>query len=618
MTSQPISPHPDDPEPHPPGPRGAAGGRPGPTLLLLAHGASTPRWFDLDRPSYVLGRSEECSIVVNDPSVSRRHLALDLGDGAVRFRVLSQTNPTLLDGEPTQEGELRPGQTLMIGLSRLELHEPGARRSVALVDDDVTRTVVLSDVERLARAVAAPRDAARGVLAAADAFARIAQSDHDSRSIAEATLLETTRLTGWRAAMLGRVADGVLNVLATQADDDRNLQLPRDALRALDAGEPAFILAADGDESERIVIGLDDRDPGREGPPGDGRGLLVLGRAGPSACRAELALRIGAAIGRSAWRALETLVAGQHMERELEQLRFARSQVYRSIVSSARLSRTRRQIEKAARLDGPVRLFGEEGTERPELARFLHAESESTGPFVECYVRLLPLQRVEDALFGAGSAEVVDTHAPNHIARARGGTLYIDEPEHLPQRLQDRLAEVIAAWSSRADAPRFVVGHGPDADDADSTLTARLRTALLGVHIDVPPLRVSPDEVSTLTDGVLEALGPHADGTARTIRERARRKLIGYDWPGNVAQHRRVVERAAMRARGRPIDNEDLDAQVREEDPRKLRIPTLLEAEQMHIQHALELCGGNKRRVAQLLGIASSTLYEKLKRMNQA
>ena len=38
------------------------------------------------------------------------------------------------------------------------------------------------------------------------------------------------------------------------------------------------------------------------------------------------------------------------------------------------------------------------------------------------------------------------------------------------------------------------------------------------------------------------------------------------------------------------------------------------EFERAHILRVIESCGGNKRKAAQLLGIAVSTLYEKLKR----
>ena len=141
-----------------------------------------------------------------------------------------------------------------------------------------------------------------------------------------------------------------------------------------------------------------------------------------------------------------------------------------------------------------------------------------------------------------------------------------------------------------------------------------LRQALSGTTVWIPPLRGHPEDVAMLVEATLGELGPCPDGSSRTLTEGARRHLISYDWPGNTRQLQRVVESTAIRAGSSPIGPRHLPTEVREAADRGPAVPTLADVERQHIQSVLNMVGDNKRRAAQLLGIASSTLYEKLKK----
>lgn len=71
----------------------------------------------------VLGRGEDCHVVLDDEKASRRHTALTpLPDGTVRVEDLGSTNGTFVDGRRiTAATVLRPGAVLTIGDTQLAL-----------------------------------------------------------------------------------------------------------------------------------------------------------------------------------------------------------------------------------------------------------------------------------------------------------------------------------------------------------------------------------------------------------------------------------------------------------------------------------------------------------------
>ena len=60
-------------------------GREAARFQLLIHGASTLRWYPIDRPTLVIGRASDCEIVLGDPSVSRHHVVLEVIDNGQGF-----------------------------------------------------------------------------------------------------------------------------------------------------------------------------------------------------------------------------------------------------------------------------------------------------------------------------------------------------------------------------------------------------------------------------------------------------------------------------------------------------------------------------------------------------
>ena len=152
--------------------------------------------------------------------------------------------------------------------------------------------------------------------------------------------------------------------------------------------------------------------------------------------------------------------------------------------------------------------------------------------------------------------------------------------------------------------------------DAAAITCAELLAELDPEPIEIPLLRNAPRDITALAELFLAQLGPNQDGAPRLLSERARRLLTSHDWPGNVRELRAAVEAAAGSAGSQPIAPRDLPLAKRDSDDaaEAAAIPTLEDVERRHIEEVLRRTGGVRSRAAKALGIANSTLYEKLKR----
>lgn len=84
--------------------------------LVIRGGKNDGTIIDINRPSYVIGRSSECNLRLESRAFSRKHAEIIVQEGYVGIKDLGSTNGTYLDGARlTEETELKNGQVLKIG-----------------------------------------------------------------------------------------------------------------------------------------------------------------------------------------------------------------------------------------------------------------------------------------------------------------------------------------------------------------------------------------------------------------------------------------------------------------------------------------------------------------------
>jgi transcriptional regulator with PAS, ATPase and Fis domain len=284
-------------------------------------------------------------------------------------------------------------------------------------------------------------------------------------------------------------------------------------------------------------------------------------------------------------------------------------------------------LGKVARTDVTLTLLGETGAGKDVLAHAIHAESSRpSGPFVVFDCGAIAANLAESELFGheRGSfTGAVGTRA-GAFERAHGGTLFLDEIGELPLDLQPRLLRSlenravrrVGGSDYRAVDVRVIAATNRDLAAAVSAGSFRqdLYFRIAGVVVPVPPLRERLEDLPELAAGIMRDLGrPHV-----RISDEALGVLCRHPWPGNVRELKNTLSCALAFIDGDALEPHHLRFVTTGCNATLERLPLagirLHNIERVAIKQTLEQLRGNKSDAARALGIAVSTLYEKLKR----
>lgn len=297
---------------------------------------------------------------------------------------------------------------------------------------------------------------------------------------------------------------------------------------------------------------------------------------------------------------------------------------------SAALRRVLEVATQAAPSSATVLILGESGTGKELIARFIHGKSaRARGPFVAVNCSAIPEGILEAELFGyeRGAFTGAVGKREGRFARARGGTLLLDEVGDLTPAVQVKLLRVlqeaeyepVGGETVKADV-RVVAATNRDL--AAEVEAGRFREDLFYrlnvIAVTAPPLRTRREDIPLLTDHFL-GIYCQKNGRARLeVPAPVLRKLTDYGWPGNVRELENIIERAAVLCRGDALALEDLPEAIARADargPESLKFPigtTLEEVERRMIGETLRHARGDKSLAAQLLGISTRTIYRKL------
>jgi DNA-binding NtrC family response regulator len=289
-------------------------------------------------------------------------------------------------------------------------------------------------------------------------------------------------------------------------------------------------------------------------------------------------------------------------------------------------------IERIARTGVTITLLGETGCGKDLLAHALHDQSaRADGPFVVFDCGSVAASLAESELLGheRGAFTGAVASYAGAFERADGGTLFLDEVGDLPIDLQSRLLRALESRKvrrvggkvdRRVDV-RVVAATNRDlrTDVAARRFREDLFFRLAVAVVAVPPLRERLDDLPELVDGLLADLGR---GDVR-VSAATLGALEAHPWPGNVRELKNALACAVAlvdpgtstlephHVRLSAFSHEDFAVRL---DRLPLGGQTLDRIERVAIRQTLEQAEGNKISAARTLGIAVSTLYEKLKK----
>ncbi len=303
-----------------------------------------------------------------------------------------------------------------------------------------------------------------------------------------------------------------------------------------------------------------------------------------------------------------------------------------------------RLVSLVAPTDMSVLLLGETGAGKGYFARLIHDRSRrAKGPFLHLNCAALPENLIESELFGyeRGAFSGATQLKPGLLESAEQGTVFLDEIGDLPTAVQAKLLVAIerrevlrlGALKAKPIDVRFVSATNK-ARDANGIVGFRpdLYFRLAGLPIQVPPLRERVAEIPVLATQFLSEAAKRVGRAPPALSTGASEALSRYPWPGNVRELATVIERALLFC-GDTLLEENLqlaiapraasaapptaplhDSSARPEAPRERR-PLAAEVEEIErrgIIEALDVCGGNQSRAAEMLGISRRTLITRM------
>jgi PAS domain S-box-containing protein len=277
-----------------------------------------------------------------------------------------------------------------------------------------------------------------------------------------------------------------------------------------------------------------------------------------------------------------------------------------------------KKIYELSNFDYPVLISGETGTGKERVAHAIHSESKrASRPFVAINCGALPEGLAESELFGhvkgAFSGAIRDKKGRFELADT--GTIFLDEVAELPKAIQVKLLRVIengtfervgGEKTSTVDV-RIISATNRDLkrEVESNNFREDLFYRLNVVPIHLPPLRERKDDIPLLIDHFLRQARDHGQKNARFSKE-ALSLMLTYDWPGNIRELRSVVQYALAGSETSLLRPENLPPGIRVSKA----VPSHGKGlDQATVQAALALCGGNKVKAAQLLGVGRATLY---------
>jgi len=294
------------------------------------------------------------------------------------------------------------------------------------------------------------------------------------------------------------------------------------------------------------------------------------------------------------------------------------------------LRRVLDMARQAAPSTATVLLMGESGTGKELFARAIHRMSlRADAPFIAVNCGALPESIIEAELFGAEKGAYTGAHTTRdgRFSRAHGGSLFLDEVGELAPHLQVKLLRVLQSGEFErigghqtlyADC-RIIAATNLDLAGAVASGDFRedLFYRLNVIPITLPPLRARPDDVPLLADHFLRHYAEKHHKPVEGLSAKAVARMVDYAWPGNVRELENTIERSVVLARAPVIDECDLPETIVRHDraAQQLTIPLgtpLDEIERRVIRETLRFTEGDKKRAAQLLGIATRTIYRKL------
>jgi transcriptional regulator with PAS, ATPase and Fis domain len=246
----------------------------------------------------------------------------------------------------------------------------------------------------------------------------------------------------------------------------------------------------------------------------------------------------------------------------------------------------------------------------------------------------IPRELLESELFGheKGAFTGADERKLGKFELASSGTVFLDEIGEMDMALQSKLlrtlqeAEIERVGGTKpikVDV-RIIAASNKNLEElvAQGRMRDDLYYRLSVFPIVIPPLRERKEDIPLLVEHFISKYNAEMNMQKKGVTEGAMKKLMNYEWKGNVRELENVIERAMILSDGDMITEREISlvpvAQPAMDFPAdgtldEVAKAALRMAESKRIKKALEDCGGNKTKAAEVLKVSYKTLLTKIK-----
>jgi len=284
------------------------------------------------------------------------------------------------------------------------------------------------------------------------------------------------------------------------------------------------------------------------------------------------------------------------------------------------------KVTRVAESNASVLLLGESGTGKELISQLIHkASSRAQKKLVALECSGLSEQLIESELFGHRKGAYTGAYNDRRglVEEANGGTLFLDEIGDVSLETQVKLLRLIETRTFRRVGDtqvrtsdfRLICATHKDLKKMveDKLFRLDLYHRINVFPIIIPSLSERKDDIPPLTRHLLGQIDSRLH-----ITEAAIEKLCNLSFPGNIRELRNLLTRASILSDTNVIDEKQirealqLDCEEQFSDINSTNRDPLRDNELAYIETLLKKHAGNKKKVAEELGISIRTLYRKL------
>lgn len=278
-----------------------------------------------------------------------------------------------------------------------------------------------------------------------------------------------------------------------------------------------------------------------------------------------------------------------------------------------------------------VSIQGESGTGKGMIAKTIHYNSSRHAhPFISINVDAVSTAFQEVEFYGCEKEAhaFVSGMKRGCFELVGDGTLFIEEVGALDAGMQQKLLKVLQNRSflrvgGLAEFPmraRIITSSSVNLEDevAAGRFNKELYFCLKGLPIILPRLRERQTDILLMAGLFIEQFSVDNGVALKSLSAKAKQKLMGYDYPGNIPELRSIIELGAILSTGDLIDEEHIIFNSSYYEPEGDSLlsseMTLKQYDEVIIHHFLTKYDNNVLKVAEKLDIGKSTIYNLLKK----